>query len=68
MKNALKGIQVISIDSEIALDSVCLPDLEHKDPADRFILATSRILNCALMTHDKKLIDYAAKGHVRTLV
>lgn len=67
LKKALKGIKIITIDSDIALESVCLPDLEHKDPADRFIIATARVLNGTLMTHDQKLIDYAKKGYVNIL-
>lgn len=64
LKEALKDIRVIPVSPEIALESVYLPDCEHKDPADRFILATSRILNCPLMTHDQKLIAYAKKGYI----
>jgi PIN domain nuclease of toxin-antitoxin system len=64
LKQALKGIKVIPIDAEIALESVQLPNCEHKNPADRFILATARVLNGQLMTHDKKLIDYSKQGHV----
>ena len=60
----IKGNIMDSIDSDIALESVQLPNFEHKDPSDRFIIATARVLNCELMTHDQKLVAYSKQGHV----
>lgn len=65
LSDALIGIKVINIDTPIALESIRLPDFEHKDPADRFILATARVLNISLMTHDQKIIAYAKQAHFR---
>ncbi len=67
LKNALKGIKIIPIDVDISLESVNLPDFEHKDPADRFIVATARMLNAELITHDQKLVAYAKQGYVNVL-
>lgn len=67
LKNAIKDIKMIAIDPDIALESVCLPDLAHQDPADRLIIATARVFNAELITHDQKLIDYADKGFVNIL-
>ena len=64
LERALKGVKLIPIGAEIALESVNLPSCDHKDPADRFILATARALNYRLMTHDQKLIAYASQGYV----
>jgi PIN domain nuclease of toxin-antitoxin system len=61
---ATKRITVVPINPEIALESVKLPYCEHKDPADRFIIATGRIMGLSLATHDQKIIDYAKLGHV----
>lgn len=51
-------ISFVSIDNEIAKNTVFLPDLEHKDPADRFIVATALSLGCPIATKDKKIHAY----------
>lgn len=43
-----------------------LPGTFHKDPADRFLVATAREMDVALMTRDEKILDYGRQGHVRT--
>ena len=65
LKKALQEIRVIDINTVIALESVNLPDCAHKDPADLFIIATARVHDIPLMTHDQKILAYAKKGHVR---
>lgn len=68
VKKALHGIEVINIDVDIAIENIYLPELDdHKDPADRFIIATARIHNMPLMTHDTRILAYAKKGHVRLI-
>lgn len=42
---ATQNIQIIPINRQIALLSEELPD-HHKDPADRFIIATSLLYKC----------------------
>lgn len=58
-------IKVIDINADIAVESIYLRDCEHKDPADLFIIATSRVHDLPLMTYDKKILAYAKKGHIR---
>jgi hypothetical protein len=53
----MAGIQEIPVDGRIALLAVSLPDL-HKDPADRFILATALIQQATLITADAKLLAW----------
>jgi PIN domain nuclease of toxin-antitoxin system len=67
LREAIKGINVIPITAEIAVESVRLPSYEPKDPADRFIIATARTLNYPLMTHDQKIIHYAKLGHIEVI-
>lgn len=55
------------LDGEIALASTTLPGEFHRDPADRFLVATARILDCRLMTRDRKILSYAAQGHVKAI-
>ena len=64
VEKALSGFKLIPIDAAIAIESVQLPNLEHKDPADRMILATTRLLGCKLLTKDKVLLKYAKKGYL----
>jgi PIN domain nuclease of toxin-antitoxin system len=33
-------------------------------PADRLIVATARVTNATLMTRDRHILDYAARGHL----
>lgn len=52
------------LDNNICVQSTMLPEPFHKDPADRFIVATARELNCPLVTADRKLLSYR---HVETI-
>ena len=52
------------VDNVIAVRSTELPGDFHKDPADRFIVATARKLSAPLVTADEKIRAYA---HVRTI-
>ena len=64
---ALPGVSLVPIEPAIAIDSVRLPGDFHADPADRFIVATARHLDAPLLTADRKILAYAAAGHVRTV-
>jgi PIN domain nuclease of toxin-antitoxin system len=59
MQLATKGsdVEVISISSEIAVSSAGLPDI-HRDPADRFIIATALICGVKLITFDEQIRCY----------
>lgn len=61
------GLDVAPLTPEIALASTRLPGGFHKDPADRFIVATARALDATLVTHDRTILRYADQGHVRVL-
>ncbi len=56
-------IQVVELLVEIIVESTRLPGSFHKDPADQLIVATSRVLNCNLLTEDDKILKYE---HVQT--
>lgn len=58
---------VIPIDSRVALESTRLPDLDHKDPGDRFLVASARGLGARLVTVDGVILRYGTAGHVRVL-
>lgn len=61
---AIPFLQVIPIDADIAKTSVFLPNWPHKDPADRFIVATALRLGVPLVTGDSKIRAYK---HLRTV-
>ena len=44
-----------------------LPGDFHRDPADCLIVATARVLDATLVTHDRAIRRYAEQGHVRVL-
>lgn len=60
----LEFLRFIPVDNEIAMKSTQLPGDLHKDPADRMIVATSRVFASPLVTADQKLLDYP---YVRTI-
>lgn len=62
------GIRIIPVGTAIALDSTQLPDFDqHKDPADRMIVATAR-RHGTLLTCDDSMLKWAgAHKHVRVI-
>lgn len=58
------AVRFVPVDVRISVQSVELPGEFHKDPADRFIVATARHLGAPLVTADLKIRDYP---HVQTI-
>jgi PIN domain nuclease of toxin-antitoxin system len=52
---------------QIAVEACSLPEAFHRDPADRMIVATARVTNAVLMTRDRQILDYAARGHLTVI-
>ncbi len=59
------GLNLIDLSISILTQSCTLSNYEHKDPADRMIIASARSINAHLMTYDQKIIDYADKGYLK---
>lgn len=55
----LAGVQEIPLDGRIALLSTQLESL-HRDPADRFIVATAIQCRGVLITADRKILDWSS--------
>lgn len=53
-----QAVQLAELSPEIAVESTRLAGL-HRDPADRIIAATSRILGLPLVTADRRLREYS---------
>ena len=49
---------------EIMFDSWSLPGPLHADLADRLIVTIARHLGAIVMTRDRRILDYAERGHV----
>ena len=54
----------VPVTGAIARDAGGLPGPIHGDPCDRIMIATARTHKCALMTTDRRILDYASAGHV----
>jgi len=52
-----RSARVIPIMPAIAADVASLPPTFHRDPADRLIVATCRVLNVPLLTHDSRIVQ-----------
>jgi len=61
------GVAVAELSPEIAIESTRLPGDVHGDPAERMLIATSRVLGAVLVTCDERILSYASDGYVRTL-
>ncbi len=64
---ARSGVGVEPLSAQIAVESCELPGRFHRDPADRMIVATARVTNATLMTRDRRILDYAAEGHLTAI-
>ena len=60
----LNGWQTVDLDLAVIEEAYSLPEPFHRDPADRFIVASARSLRCPVVTADKKILDYP---HVDTV-
>lgn len=62
---SLPFLKIVDLNADIAIHSCKLPGMFHGDPADRMIVATSRILNIPLITRDQKILDYAKQSFLK---
>jgi PIN domain nuclease of toxin-antitoxin system len=62
MALAYPDVHLLDFTPDIAIESVFLPDPFHKDPADRILVATARVLGIPIVTQDAKILAYP---HVR---
>ena len=64
---SVPGIRLASLDAAIAAESTQLPGEPQGDPADRFLIATARIMGVVLATRDERILEYARLGHLRVV-
>lgn len=53
-----RGMRLLEVTPQIAVESVNLPGNFHRDPCDQIIVATARVLNCPLVTLDGRIRGY----------
>lgn len=56
-------LEVIDIDRDICIKATELPDI-HKDPCDRFIIATALIKQLPVITADRRFHDYGVQVYI----
>jgi PIN domain nuclease of toxin-antitoxin system len=54
------GIEAIELTHRAAAHSCHFYQLEHRDPADRLLIATAIELACPLVTYDERILRFAA--------
>ena len=54
------GMKELALDNAIMLRASALPEI-HKDPADRFIIATALLNDCVVVTGERRFPDYGVE-------
>lgn len=62
-----RGLKLLPLDADTALESTQLPGDVHGDPADRFLIAAARVHALRLVTVDRKILGYASGGFLNVL-
>ena len=55
------GIEAVPLGHQAASSSYQLHHLEHRDPADRLLIATAIELACPLVTYDERIVRFGKK-------
>lgn len=53
------GLEAVPLDHRTAALAYSLHHLEHRDPADRLLIASAIVLGCPLVTHDDRIRRFA---------
>ncbi len=64
---ARSHILIEALTPEIALEAGAPPGGFRSDPADQIIVATARITGATLITRDRRIVDYAARGYLTAM-
>jgi PIN domain nuclease of toxin-antitoxin system len=55
------GIRGVPLEHHAAARSYHIHHLEHRDPADRLLIATAIELHCPLVTYDERVVQFGKK-------
>jgi PIN domain nuclease of toxin-antitoxin system len=61
------GTSVVPLGTDIAMEAALLPPGHPNDPADRWIIATARVLDLPLITSDRAILAYAKAGFLKAI-
>lgn len=61
------SFELLPLSPAVAIDAGLLPGDIHGDPADRLIIATARAHGCPVLTADRRILAYAAQGHLQAI-
>lgn len=61
------GLSLAPMTPAILVGSSFLPGSQLRDPADRIVAATARVLGYRLMTRDAPLLRLAEEGHIQAI-
>ncbi len=55
----LRGLHLLPLTPEVAIESVYLPEPIHRDPSDRILIASARLEGMTLVTRDREILSFA---------
>lgn len=55
------GVEGVPLSLAAAAQSYCLQHFEHRDPADRLLIATAIDLGCPLVTYDERIAIFGKR-------
>ena len=58
---------MLALEPDVALSASYLPGNLHRDPADRLLIASARVLDVPIVTRDERILAYAEQGHVQVI-
>lgn len=64
---ALPGVALAAMPPEALIESSFLPDEPPRDPVDRIMIAMARHHGYQLMTRDRLILGFAARGHLQAI-
>lgn len=64
---AVPGVALAPLAPEMLIASSFLPGEPPRDPVDRILAATARAGGYCLVTRDRALLEYGARGHLATI-
>lgn len=63
----LPGIALAPMPPDVLIDASFLPDEPPRDPVDRIMIAAARHHGYQLMTRDRQILAFAARGHLQAI-
>ena len=60
-----RSVRTLPVSPQVAAAAAALPDTFHRDPADRLIVAASRVHRIPVLTHDERIRRSGLVAHWR---